>query len=90
MYEELVRRSVGSFTNQGALRMRLMSIYEVDCVCGAKVSMIGKNATCEKCGRSIEIESWQIRHTLTPAGLLIENSPTKSGERGESTGEVSS
>jgi len=49
------------------------SVYEVECLCGEKVRTLGKTATCEKCGREIEIESWQIRHTITANGLLIEN-----------------
>ena len=53
--------------------MRQWSIFEVDCLCGEKVQLIGNISTCEKCGRLIELESWQIRHTLTAEGLLVEN-----------------
>ncbi len=48
------------------------SYYEVDCVCGEKVRLNGTSATCGKCGREIYVESWQVKHTLTAAGLLIE------------------
>lgn len=47
------------------------SIFEVDCICGAKVRMFGKAAPCGKCGRVLEIESWQVQHTMTAEGLLI-------------------
>jgi hypothetical protein len=57
--------------------MRFMSIFEVDCLCGAKVQMPGKVAVCGKCGRVIEIESWQVQYTRTAEGLLIRNSIEK-------------
>jgi hypothetical protein len=53
--------------------MNQLSVYEVECLCGEKVRTLGKAAICGKCGREIEIESWQIRHTMTAQGLLIEN-----------------
>jgi hypothetical protein len=53
--------------------MNQLSVYELECLCGEKVRTLGKFATCGKCGREIEIESWQIRHTITANGLLIEN-----------------
>lgn len=64
------------FTPHGEL-MRLMSIYEVDCLCGKKVQMPGMTGTCENCGRLIELESWQIQHTMTAQGLLVKNSDKK-------------
>jgi hypothetical protein len=57
--------------------MELYSVYEVDCLCGEKLRTYGKTVTCEKCGREITLESWQIRHTLTADGLLVENSQVK-------------
>ncbi len=53
--------------------MTALSVYEVECVCGEKVRTLGKTAVCGECGREIVIESWQVRHTRTAAGLLVES-----------------
>jgi hypothetical protein len=57
--------------------MSNLSIYEVECLCGEKVSHLGKHATCGECGREIVIESWQVRHTRLANGLVtaLPNSP---------------
>ncbi len=62
------------------------SVYVIDChQCGAKIQSQTLNAACEKCGLEIRVESWQIRHTLTAEGLLIQNSkglaPAQPGKR---------
>lgn len=46
-------------------------VYEVWCLCGEKVRVTGKTAKCHKCGREIELESWQVKHTMTAAGVLL-------------------
>lgn len=53
--------------------MRAFSVYAVDCPCGEHVEMLGKTTVCEKCHRELTVESWQIRHTMTAEGLLLEN-----------------
>jgi len=45
-----------------------LSVYEVECLCGAKVRTLGKTATCAKCGREIVLEEWQVRRSMTPDG----------------------
>ncbi len=55
--------------------MEQFSVFEVVCLCGEKVRTRTMKATCEKCGRKIQLESWQIRHTLTAEGLSVKNSP---------------
>jgi hypothetical protein len=54
--------------------VNLHSFFELDCAnCGEKIRTASKNAECPKCGVTVEIESWQVQHTLTPDGLLIRN-----------------
>jgi len=48
-----------------------MSVYEVECLCGEKVRTAGPEAKCGNCGRDIALESWQVRHTLTAQGVVI-------------------
>lgn len=57
--------------------MEQFSVFEIVCLCGEKVRTYTMTAKCEKCSREIRLESWQIRHTLTAEGLLVENSQVK-------------
>jgi hypothetical protein len=57
--------------------MNLHSFYELDCAnCGEKIRTASKTAECPNCGLIVEIESWQVQHTLSPEGLLIRNGTT--------------
>ncbi len=49
------------------------SVYEVECLCGEKVRTLSNNAVCDKCGREIRLEAWQVSRTMTPRGLVIDS-----------------
>lgn len=52
----------------------MTSIFEVECICGAKVQMLERAAVCGKCSRVLEVESWQVEYTMTAEGKLVKNS----------------
>jgi len=55
-----------------------MSFYQVDCAnCSKPVKSAGLKTVCPHCGVIIEMESWQIQHTLTAEGLLVKNGSSK-------------
>ena len=52
-----------------------MTYFEVDCYkCGGKVRTFGRRAECPKCGCVMELESWQVEHTMLPDGRVVKNS----------------